>query len=91
MPPDLKVVELRPGPVLTDIPGQLRQLADNIEQGLVLDVNGDPFKIQALYAVAVADTFRPIFYGWGAVGERHEVAGIFLHVAQLALTDRERT
>ena len=87
MTPDLSVVTpIRGGsPLLTDIPGQMRQLADQIERGEVTP--------EAAYTVLVMpDRFETFFYGWGAVADRHGVAGVFHHVANLVLQDNaERT
>lgn len=66
-----------------DIPNQLRLLADAIEAG-------EEIKPEAAYVVLVdPDAFRPIFYQWGEVADRHGIAGLFTHCAQLALTDRD--
>lgn len=81
--PELSVVSpIRGGaPLLTDIAGQLRALADQIERGEVTP--------EAAYTVLVMpDQFEPYFYGWGAVADRHGVAGVFTHVSILALSDR---
>lgn len=77
------VVPLRTAPPLTDIAGQLRQLADRIEHG-----DGDYTDVRAAHVVLVHDAaFRPTFHAWGDVQDRHGIAGLFLHVANLALTD----
>lgn len=51
------VVQLRDSPLLSDIPGQLRQLADAIENG----------ELQTKSVLCVADMPGdwPIIYGWG--------------------------
>jgi len=77
---DLKLVNFRAEPGLADIAGQLRRLADEVERGEVLPL--------AAYTVLVTEAFDPIFYGWGKVADRHGVAGLFNHVAQLALISR---
>jgi len=77
---DLKVVNFRDKPGLIDIAGQLRRLADEVERGEVLPT--------AAYTVLVTEAFEPIFYGWGRVSDRHGIAGLFNHVAQLALISR---
>lgn len=81
MSAELKVVKFREEPGLADIAGQLRQLADQVERGEVEPV--------AAYAVLVTEAeFEPVFYGWGKVADRHGLAGLFNHVAQLALISR---
>ena len=60
MSADLKVVELHSGPSLQDIPGQLRALADRIEQGEYGDVEG-------LFAVMPREQDYPVILGWGAM------------------------
>lgn len=76
----VNVVDLRNHPSLLDVPDQLRRLADKIERG--------EQPVEAVYAVVVEpDAFTPVFYGWGKIADRHAIAGLFLHVAQLALTD----
>lgn len=83
------VVQLRAAPPLTDIAGQLRQLADWIERGA--EVAGvDHGVVRGAYVVLDTDQqFRPIFHAFGEVKDRHGIAGLFTHCAQLALTDRE--
>lgn len=81
--PDLKVVPIRAAPALTDIANQMRQLADKIEAG---DVDAE-----ACFCIVVhPDQFSPSFYAWGHVPDRHGIAGVFTHVAQLALTDKQK-
>lgn len=55
---DLKVVPLHTGPTLTDIPAQLRALADRIESGEYGDVDG-------LFAIMPRDLAYPTILGWG--------------------------
>lgn len=84
--PTLSVVTpIRDGaPLLNDIPGQLRKLADDIERG------GEYPEMEAMLTVGIpASEFTPVFWGWGNVPQRHQTAGVFLHCAQLALTDAE--
>lgn len=84
------VVRLRSAPPLTDIAGQLRQLADTIEAGATNEVGTSYASVRAAYVVLDLDEeCRPIFHAWGRVADRHGVAGLFLHCAQLALTDRD--
>lgn len=76
------VRQLHAAPPLTDIAGRLRDLADRVERGEV-----EP---EAAYVVLVhQDSFQPSFYGYGAVADRHGIAGLFHHVAHLALTDAD--
>ena len=82
MESQLKLVPFRPEPSLLDIPGQLRQLADAIERG-------DHKPEAAFMLLTEPDTFKPTFFGWGRVPDRHGVAGLFMHCAQLALIDRD--
>lgn len=83
------VVPLRRAPPLTDIAGQLRQLADMIEAGGTSEAGSRYAAIRAAYVVLEDDdTFQPFFHAWGDVRDRHGIAGLFLHCAQLALTDR---
>lgn len=53
---DLRVVPLRESPSLSDIPGQMRQLADSIEAG--------ELEPEAVLCI-VATGGWPIIYGWG--------------------------
>lgn len=79
----LAVVSMfREQPSLMDIPNQLRQLANAIE-------SGEQPAEAALMLVVEPGVFKPAFYGWGKIPDRHVVAGLFNHAAQLALTDHE--
>lgn len=77
------VTNLRTAPSLTDIAGQLRQLADQIERGDYAD------RVRAAYVLIEAAEMRPHFHAWGDIRDRHGMAGLFLHAAQLALTDAD--
>jgi len=55
---DLKVVPLREGPTLAEIPAQLRALADRIEAGNYGDVDG-------LFAIMPRERAHPVIIGWG--------------------------
>ncbi len=55
---DLKMVPLREGPALGEIPAQLRALADRIEAGEYGDVDG-------LYAIMPREREYPQILGWG--------------------------
>lgn len=55
---DLKVVPLREGPSLGEIPAQLRALADRIEAGEYGAVDG-------LFAIMPRDGSYPVIMGWG--------------------------
>jgi hypothetical protein len=82
--PSLKVVPIRDGaPLLNDVPGQLRQLADMIETGQI-----EPLDF-VMVAARPREALMPIWWGWGEIPDRHGAAGFFMHCAQLALTDRE--
>lgn len=80
----LKVVPLSEAPSLLDVAGQMRQLADAIERG-------EHRPEYALCVIVETDDFVPACFTWGRVPDRHGLAGLFAHLAQLALTDRERT
>lgn len=84
MSANLKVVPLREGvPLLNDIPGRLRKLADEIEAG----ERGTP---EFMFCVSRdVDRFMPDFHAFGAPPTRHEIAGFFSHLAAMALTDKE--
>lgn len=78
------VIPLRSAPPMTDIAGQLRQLADSIERG-----EEDCADVRAAYVVLDREAeFLPLFHAYGEVKDRHGLAGLFLHVANLALTDK---
>jgi hypothetical protein len=53
----MEVVQLRASPKLTDIPGQLRQLADRIEKGEV--------EAESVLCIVPQDGDWPIMFGWG--------------------------
>lgn len=81
------VIPLRSAPPLTDIAGQLRQLADRIEHG-----EAGYADVRAAYVVLECDAeFQPMVHAWGEVRDRHGIAGLFLHVGNLALTDKEQS
>lgn len=74
-----EVVTLRPEPPLNDIAARLRWMADGIE-------SGEFGKIEAAYVVlGVQGEFTPLWYGFGAVADRHGICGVFSHIAHLAL------
>jgi len=63
----MTVIELRKAPLVNDIPGQLRQMADAIEAGEHGDVT------TALFLLPVAGDWPEVF-GWGDVdGENHPI------------------
>ena len=76
------VVPLRTAPPLNDIAASLRHLAAQIEAGAITPD-------AAHVALTFADSFQPAWYGFGNPGDRHTIAGVFMHCAQRALTDRE--
>lgn len=81
------VTSLRAAPPLTAISAQLRQLADFIDAGSGGEL--EYADVRAAYVVLVKDgEFKPLVHMWGDVADRHGVAGLFQHCAQLALTDR---
>lgn len=53
----MEVVQLRTAPLISDIPGQLRQLADDIEKGDV--------KAESVLCIVPQDGDWPIMFGWG--------------------------
>lgn len=58
MPPNLTVVPIRDGATLvSDIPGQLRQLADRIESGEV--------EAETVMCVIPVEGDWPMIFGWG--------------------------
>lgn len=82
-PPSLSVVrQLHAQPLLTDVPGRLRHLADLIERGevtqpqwalVVLDETADDFSM-------------PNIYSYGEALPKTHVAGIFTYAAHVVLT-----
>lgn len=76
MAANLNVVQLPTAP-LTDIPAQLRQLADAIEAG-------DHGEVTTLFAVKPNGGDYPTVYGWGDV-ERHNEPIIQFELAKLWL------
>lgn len=77
-----EVVMLREEPPLNDIAACLRRMADRIERGELMT--------EAAYVVCVdPDEFAPMFHGFGNVADRHGIAGLFHHIAHLALMDAE--
>ncbi len=64
-----EVVQLRDAPLVNDIPGQLRQLADSIERG---EVEAD----QCICLVPQPDDF-PTIYGWGEAFDNRIVLAQF--------------
>lgn len=77
--PDLKVVPIRDGkPLLTDIPGMLRNLADMLESG---EVDAP----RRAMCVLVGPVDRMTIYQWGGDASVHEVVGAFMDAAQLTL------
>lgn len=57
-----EIVALRDGaPLLTDIPGMLRQTADQIE-------SGEYGKVDAAFLLLPVDDGYPRVFGWGDVG-----------------------
>lgn len=78
----LKVVPLRESPLLNDLPGKMREFADRYERGEV-----GPF--ETLMVVGVYPShFSPYFACWGDNPDRHATAGVMLHCANLALTEK---
>lgn len=55
-----EIVSLRSGPTLADIPGHLRQLAEDIESGEYGDV-------QSLFVLMPIEGDYPTAFGWGDV------------------------
>lgn len=65
----MEVVQLRTAPRLTDIPGQLRQLADSIESG----------EVKAEHAcICIIDQEQdwPTIFGWGETKGMLELIGL---------------
>jgi hypothetical protein len=64
---DAKVVEIRPGPCLQDIPGMLRNLVDMVEAGKYGDV-------QSMLVISPRDGDSPRAFGFGEqTGDFHPV------------------
>lgn len=77
-PPVAEIISLRDGaPLLTDIPGMLRKLADQIEAG----VEGE---VTAAILLIPVDEDYPRVYGWGDV-ERGNDPIIQLELARMWL------
>lgn len=75
------VKQLRTSPPLNDIAARLRYLADQIESGAC-----GPYETVLVFAMH-PDSFMPDRYCFGNNStDRHQMAGILLHGAQLALT-----
>lgn len=75
----VKVVPIRDGkPLLTDIPGMLRNLANELEAGKI------EMPRRAM-CVLVGPVDRMTIYHWGGDATVHEVAGAFMDAAQLTL------
>lgn len=53
----MEVVQLRTAPLVCDIPGQLRQLAADIESGQV--------QAESVLCIVPQDGDWPIMFGWG--------------------------
>lgn len=63
----MTVIELRKAPLVNDIPGQLRQMADAIEAGEHGDVT------TGLFLLPVSGDWPEVF-GWGDIdGENHPI------------------
>lgn len=61
------VTRLRQGPLLTDIPGMMRQMADRIETGEV--------DAQSVLFIVPVDGDWPMVFGWGAhLGDHGNIA-----------------
>ncbi len=69
---EINVVQLREGPTLQDIPGQLRALAERIEAG-------EYGEVDSLIAIMPRDQSYPVLFGWGAID------GAFDPIIQLEL------
>lgn len=64
MPADLKIVEFRQTP-LTDVPGMMRRLADQIEAG-------EYGEVKSLYALMPRDSGYPSLFGWGDITGKND-------------------
>lgn len=83
------VTPLRDVPPLTDIVGLLRDMADRIERARE-DPGNVYADVMAAYVVLVHDDqFEPDIYLWGKPAIDHELAGIFMHCANMVLNSRE--
>lgn len=88
--PKLSVVTpIRNGdPLLNDIPGQLRKLADDIEAG-VAPGDGDP-AFTRLVVLALPDKgYTPVCYTYGEAFLRRDIVGLFTVAAHMAMTDAQ--
>lgn len=80
---ELKVVQMRTAPLLSDIPGQLRAFADRIERG-------DTGPYETMVCCAWGDeSFTPDGFIWGHNGDRHRAAGMLFHMAHLTLINKD--
>lgn len=74
------IIQLGSGVLLSDIPGQLRRLADQIETGAIT--------AESLLAIIPSDGYYPIIYGWGEAMGAHERLGV-LAAAQFWVANRQ--
>lgn len=74
------VTQLRPGPALTDIPGQLRQMADMIDRGEV--------EAEAALFVVPQEGDWPAMFGWGEDLGTYGVIGV-LEIAKTYLANHQ--
>ncbi len=84
-----EVTPLRDVPPLTDIVGLLRDMADRMERAR--EDQGDAYSdVMAAYMVLVHENeFDPDIYLWGKPAMGHELAGIFMHCANMVFNGRE--
>lgn len=79
------VIKLGTGVKVTDIPGQLRRLADQIESGEV--------ETDRLLAIIPRDNQYPVIYGWGEMMSAYERLGVMaaaqFWIAQWQILDDE--
>ena len=62
------IITLRSGVLVSDIPGQLRLLADKIDAGKVT--------AESLVVIIPNDGYYPVIYGWGEAMGMHERLGV---------------
>lgn len=62
----LKVVPLSPSAPLSDVPAQLRALADRLEAGEYGDISAEGFALRVACVMRVS-RMEPVVFGWGGV------------------------
>lgn len=71
------VTPIRSQPLVNDIPGQLRLLAEQIDSGEV--------DASSVYAIIMDESRIPMIRIWGECPTRHELSGALLHCSVVTL------